>query len=263
MTHEKFILLEESLKALGKDIFNLLILKGEPGIGKTYRIINYLKDNKIDYEYVNAYTTPLKFFEILFKNRNKKIIVFDDVQSIDNPLIVNFLKSACWGVLDNQRELSYFSSNSYLEKNDLPESFNFNANIILIFNHDIKDYAPIINRGVQIGFDFTFKEKLEIFKELQSVANLDSEVLEYISTFGGVSTSNLSIRTLVILSELKRKGFDFKLFAKEMLKNDDELNLLIDLVSKSQGITEACDSWISRTGRSRATFFRLKKRLNI
>lgn len=262
MTHEKFKLLNESLRALSNDMFNLLILKGEAGIGKTHRAVNYLKDNDVDYEYVNAYTTPLKFYEILYENRDKKVIVFDDVQSIDNAVIVNFLKSACWGVLDDERKLSYYSSNTYLEKNDLPDSFDFKANIILIFNHDIKDYAPIINRGIQINFDFTFQEKLEIFEELKHAAGIEQEVIDYVKEFGDASTSNLSLRTLVILSNLKRGKYDFTMFAKEMLKNDDELKILSEVISDSSTIDEACKVWMNKTGKSRRTFYRLKKKLS-
>jgi hypothetical protein len=261
--NEKFRLLNESLKALDKDMFNLLILKGEAGFGKTHRTIDSLKNNGIDYEYVNAYVTPLKFYEILYKNRDKKVIVFDDVQSIDNPLIIGLLKSACWAVLDNQRTISYMTTSTQLEKIGLPDSFDFKANIILIFNNEIPEYNPIISRGVQIEFNFNFKEKMEIFREMEKEANLDDEVLDYVETHCQAGVRNLSIRSLVILSNLKRGKFDFEMFAKEMFRGNDEINLLIHLVSKSQSISEACDTWIAQTGHGRATFFRIKKKLGL
>lgn len=260
---DKYILLNESLKAISKNVFNLLILKGSAGFGKSHNTLEFLRKLNIDFAYINAYSTPLKFYELLYLNKDKKIIVFDDVQSIDNPLIINFLKSACWSVLDNNRKISYLSTSEKFEKLNVPIEFDFFANIILIFNDEIKEYAPIINRGVQIDFNFNFNDKIKIFEEYQKKAEIEEEVLKYVQSNCDESTKNLSIRSLVILSKLKREGFDFKLFANEMFKGDEDIKYISELVSKCQSATSACEEWIKQTGKSRRSFFRLKKKLNL
>lgn len=253
MINQKYKLLKESLRAICNENINILILVGEAGMGKTFDTLEYLKENSIDYTYINSYSTPLSFYEILYKNAEKKIVIFDDVSSIGNPIILSLLKSACW-TSNNKRIVSYYSTTKVLNERELPESFEFDARVILIFNERIKGYKPIINRGVKINFNFTFKNKLEIFNNLKAKANIDDEVLKYVLDHCNESTRNLNIRSLVILSNLKRANFDFRLFASEILSNNPEIELLKTLDYKS---------WSKKTGRSIKTYYRMKAKYNI
>jgi predicted AAA+ superfamily ATPase len=92
MTNQKYELLNQSLKAVSKGTINLLILKGLAGIGKTYATLKYVKENDINHEYINNYATPLAFYKLIYENRNKKVIIFDDVQSIGDPKIKSMFK---------------------------------------------------------------------------------------------------------------------------------------------------------------------------
>ena len=95
MTNEKYELLYKGLEAVSKGTINLLILKGLPGTGKTYSTLKYVKEHNINYEYVNNYATPLAFYKLLYENRNKDIIIFDDMQSAGDPKIKSMFKSVC------------------------------------------------------------------------------------------------------------------------------------------------------------------------
>ncbi len=162
------------------------------------------------------------------------------------------LKSACWES-NGEKTISYHSTSSKLKNKELPASFNFNAKVILIFNQDIKGYAPIVNRGISIDFSFTFKEKLEIFEEIKKEAKIEDEVLQYVKDNCNDATQNLSIRTLVILSGIHRNKQDFKIFAEEVLQLDQERNLLLTLTP-----TE----WSDKTGYHKRTFWKHKARMN-
>jgi len=250
MTLKKYELLNESLKAVSEGAINLLVLKGSAGTGKTYTTLKYMKKEKINYKYINNYATPLSFYKLIYENREKDIIIFDDVQSINDPKIKSMLKSVC-GELDNRKRMvSYYSTSPLLEKNDLPDSFEPKANIILIFNDDISGFEPVANRGVTIDFFFNFQELIEIFEFFQKSANIEQEVFDYVKQNCNQATSNLSIRTLVILSNLHRKGYDFKIFAKEILKTDKGIKDLIELSS---------EEWCSKNGKHLATYYRKKK----
>ena len=252
--NKKYELLNESLKAMKENAINLLILKGQAGMGKTYSTLKYMKENNLNYEYINNYTTPLAFYQLLYHNRNKDIIIFDDVQSINDPRIKSMLKSVCGVLDDGTRKVSYHSTSPILEKNDLPSSFELDVNVILIFNDDISGFEPIINRGITIDFFFNFDEIIEIIKDFQKSAKIEQEVLDYILKTCNNATQNLSIRTLVILSNLYRKGYDYKLFADEILKTNKELYDLITLDEKE---------WVNKTGYSRATYYRKKSKANL
>lgn len=250
ITNKKYTLLNESLKAIAKSKLNLLMLIGEAGMSKTFNTLNFLETNNTNYTYINAYSTPLSFYELLYKNSEKEVVVFDDVSSISNPLIISLLKSSCWES-NNKKIVSYYSTSKILEQRELPESFEFNARVILIFNQEIREYSALINRGVKITFNFTFQEKLKIFEEIQQQANIEQDVLDYVKTYCNEATQNLSIRTLVILSNLHRAGFDFKQFASEMLNKNEDIEMLLTMNAKE---------WSEATGYHVRTYFKRRKR---
>lgn len=263
MENEKFILLNESLKAIHKRSINLLILKGEAGTGKSKTTLDFLKKNNVDFSYFSSYSTPLAFYNLIYENRDKEVLVFDDIEGISDLKIIAMLKSLCWSPDNNKREVCYFSTAEFLDKKGLPDRFETDARIILIFNNNLRGFEPVINRGICLDFNFNFKEKMGIFEEMKQKASLDSEVLEWVKLNCNESTENLSLRSLVILSNLKKDGFDFKLFAKEILKGDDEIKALLDLCQSAISVNDSCEQWIKRTGKSRRSFFRLKKKLNL
>ncbi len=248
--NRKYELLDKSLKALSESAINLLILKGNPGTGKTFTTLKYVKDNSLNYKYVNNYATPLAFYKLIYENREKDIIIFDDVQSICDPKIKSMLKSVC-GELDNgKRIISYYTTSPILEQNDLPDSFELDVNVVLIFNDSISGFEPITNRGITIDFFFNFKEMIKVLEEFQEQANIDEEVMDYVRQNCNQATSNLSIRTLVILSNLHRAKYDFKLFAEEILSPDTGLSDLIKLSEKE---------WCEKNEMSRRSYYRKRK----
>lgn len=263
MENKKFKLLDESLKAIKKGSLNLLAIRGEPGTGKSRTTLNFLDDNKINYNYFSSYTTPLYFYKLLYDNRNKEVLVFDDIEGITDLKIIAMLKSLCWSPGGKEREVCYFSTSDKMEDNGLPNRFNVSARIILIFNNDLRGFEAVINRGLCLDFNFNFKEKLLVFDEIKEKAYIDNDVFQWIKDNCNESTENLSIRSLVILSTLKRDGFDFKLFANEILKGDDEVKALLKALKYNKSVEDACNSWVKITGKSRRSFFRIKKRLNI
>ena len=250
--NKKYELLNEGLKALSESAINLLILKGSAGTGKTYTTLKYVKANNLNYEYVNNYATPLAFYKLIYENRGKDIIVFDDVQSINDPKIKSMLKSVC-GELDNgKRMVSYHSTSPVLDQIGLPQSFELDVNVVLIFNDSISGFEPIINRGITIDFFFNFKEMIDVLETFQTSANIEQEVMDYVKENCNEATNNLSIRTLVILSKLHRANYNFKLFAEEILKTDKGLYDLIELSEKE---------WCDETGMSRASYYYKKSKV--
>jgi len=261
--NNKFFLLTESLKAIKKDCLNLLVVRGEAGTGKSKTILDYLKKEKVNFNYFSSYTTPLYFYKLIYENKDKDVLIFDDIEGISDLKIIAMLKSLCWNPDNEERELNYFSTSEKMGDYGLPSSFKTKSRIILIFNNDLRGFEPVINRGVCIDFNFNFKEKLSIFEEIKKKANIDEEVLNYIKSTCNEGTENLSIRSLVILSNLKRNGFNYKLFSKEILKNDDNFNLLLTKLTRCQAVKDACDEWVKETGKSERTFFRMKKKFNL
>ena len=261
MGNNKYELLDASLKAMNQGAFNLLIARGNPGMGKTHKILDFVKSEGLDYTYVKTYSTPLRFYELLYKNKDKKIIIFDDLSNLGDPKILGMLKSACWSVLGEDREINYHTTSKAFEKLKIPEQFKVDASIVLIFNNIPPGFEAISNRGVNINFDLKFNDKIVVFKELVDTKDIDEEIIKYVEESCSEATKNLSIRSLVILTDIKKKGFDWMIFAKEMLRADSEVKLLIDLVSNHKKLEDACTEWMKQMGKSRSTFMRTLRRI--
>jgi hypothetical protein len=261
MENPKFNLLNESLKAIQKGSLNLLCVKGEPGTGKSRTILNFLNENKVNFNYFSSYTTPLYFYRLLYENQDKEVLIFDDIEGITDLKIIAMLKSLCWNPENKSREICYFSTTDKMGELGLPSRFTTNARIILIFNNDLRGFKAVINRGLCIDFNFNFQEKINIFNEMKEKAEISQEVLNWVNLNCNESTENLSLRSLVILSNLKRDGFDFEMFAKEILKGDDEIKVLLDVLNRFKNIEDACNEWIKIVGKSRRSFFRVKGRI--
>ncbi|MGC9309799.1 MAG: hypothetical protein ACP5D2_03850, partial [Candidatus Nanoarchaeia archaeon] len=258
---EKYGLLDSSLTQLSKDVISLLLLVGEAGMGKTRTTLEYLKKDKISHAYISCYTTPLSFYELLYKHKDKQVLVIDDIEGLGDEKVISMLKSACWRNTGNKKIVSYNSTTKLLEELELPTSFELKANLVLIFNKIPNNFKAVVNRGIKLDFNFNFEEKIEIFDLFKDKAQIDEKVAEHLRLSCSNATKNLSIRTAVILSKLKSSGAEWLKFAEEILETDEEEVLLIQKVAKSHDLKCACASWCEETGHHRATFYRKYKRL--
>lgn len=250
---KKYKLLEHGVNGIINNILALLIVKGTPGVGKSWNVINQLNDKSVDYFFINSYTTPLKFYQLLYENRNKRVIIFDDTDGISDNKIKSMLKSACWNIT-KERTVGYYSTSHKLE--DYPSSFQFKANIILICNQIPKGFTPIINRGELIKFYLDFEDKIRLFENIRRIDEnkIDEEILDYVKRFCNEKTKNLSIRTLEILTAYKRGGYPWEIHAEEMLNIDYKIILIL------QGLEE--EEWCKQTGMTKRTYYRLKAKIS-
>ncbi|MFA5396161.1 MAG: hypothetical protein WC346_09165 [Methanogenium sp.] len=251
---KKYELLKECVDALSSKVINLLILNGEAGFGKTFLTLNILEKNKVDFEYINTYSTPLAFYKFLYENKDKSILVFDDLHGISDPVTKSLFKSACGELPGGKRLVCYNSTSSILKEEEIPSEFELTSGIILIFNDDLKGFEPVINRGINIKFNFSFQDKIKIFEEMKIITGIDDSILNYVKLNCNASTKNLSIRTLVMLSKLKDAGYNYIEIADEILEKDEMLSGLIGLDEKE---------WCNKTGLNRRTYYRHKKKYGV
>ena len=120
-----------------------LIVAGPPGIGKSYGV-----EQELDFEDKPAYTagrkrkseivkgsiTGIGLYKTLFEHSNKgDIVVFDDCDRIfGDEVCLNMLKA----VLDSgdHRRVSWKAESHVLNKEDIPNSFEFKGGVIFITN---------------------------------------------------------------------------------------------------------------------------------
>jgi len=140
---ERFDILHEMTRATTTGDVRAMIVTGPPGIGKSFGInlelekanlFNDVKNLAPSYEIVKGSTSAIGLYTTLFNNSEKNnVIVFDDCDVVlYDELSLNLLKAA----LDTSktRKISWNSASSYLEKEGIPDTFNFKGSVIFVTN---------------------------------------------------------------------------------------------------------------------------------
>ena len=134
-----------SFASLAEDVANgvfpSLIVSGPPGLGKSFTIQKVL--SKLGLEdggkvtYVAGTIRGPGLYKLLWEQRDNGVIVLDDSDDIfRDETALNLLKS----VLDSKdkRIVSYHKLAKFLEKYDIPNSFEFKGSIIFCTNIDME-----------------------------------------------------------------------------------------------------------------------------
>ncbi len=250
--------------------YHALILYGEGGLGKTFLTINevkrVLKPNQ--WSYYNGYSTPLSIYEILYLNRNKKLLILDDIEGLFcNPIAVSILKGALWD--SNGKRLVQYNSKSE-KAEDLPSTFEIKAKLIILCNKipnsDVTVNA-LISRTLPYEVSFSYEQKIEILEKMIKLRDdltvkQKEDCIEIIKKETTIATKNLSFRTLrkviAFVKQDKKNALD--LF-KATTEKDEDVEIVFELVNKSLDINKQIQQFCNRTGKSRATFYRIKKRI--
>jgi hypothetical protein len=256
------------------------IIEGPGGTGKTYRILNNLKD--VDYAYTDSFTTPAAFYIWMYKNRNKEVLIVDDVSGfMNNEKILAFLKGALWEV-NGKRILHYMTTKPLQDENGeyVPNTFILSARMIIITNRLNKKNPhlnAVITRVNYTKVEIDFDELMNIFEQIVKKdypgLNLNEryEVFEFIKKNTLESNVNLNIRSLIKCFQqyVYSKNIDNpelwkRLTMISILQKNPNL-VVVEEIEKNptfKTVDEKVKEFGRRTGKGRATYFRLKEQLN-
>jgi hypothetical protein len=251
-----------------RGICNSCVLVGGGGTGKTFLSTNTMKKEKVDFVYQNTYTTPLELYKYLYENRDK-IIVLDDIDGLwNNEKCLAILKSALWET-DGKRILTMNTSDKVLQ--NTPKIFEFKGRIIILSNKINKDdehISALLSRSNYFELNFTYKEKLRIMKEItkkpykKTEKTLRDKALDMIIKNTDISTEDLNFRTLI-------KTYDLLIYNRDKAENllkstlqvNQDIKLVMDLLKSNKGVNEQIAEFTLKTGKSRATYFRIKDKI--
>jgi len=209
---ETFNILSEMTDAVASGIVRGLVVSGPAGIGKSHTVTSSLvrsldllgKLNGMGsmYQIVSGTVSAASLYEMLWNYKEEgMVLVFDDCDAVlyDEDSL-NILKAA----LDSKktRRIHWNTRSQYLEKNDIPNSFEYQGGIIFITNvkfdqvrsHRISNHLEaIVSRChyMDIGID-SKREKLihirntvernDMMREYGFTATEKKEVVDYIVT---------------------------------------------------------------------------------
>lgn len=235
-----------------------LLLYGESSLGKSYRVKSALKKlNLKQYIFVSGHITPMKFYEKLYMARND-LVVFDDVNILDNLIVLNMIKAA---LNENSGNVVEYHTT---KKMDIPSSFVFNGQVIILLNDIPKrneHLKAIESRVLKYHLKFSREEILKIIFEIAHKFEIEGttlserlEVAKWIRDNTNQATQNLNIR--LYLQAVQFYNYDkakWKELTANQIQTDEYATLIIQGCDK--------DKWIDETGLSVSTYKRIKKQL--
>lgn len=277
---EKQRLLAHMVRLVARKVSNGLFVYGTGGLGKSKVIAETLTSEGVCPVLINSHITPLSLYATLFQHREGKVLWLEDCDSIyPNLQILGLLRSALWG--QGERVVTYTST----QLEGLPSQFAFDSRLIFCANTIPKRneaFKAVLTRIDVHELAATNEEILEQIRVLAAsgYGGLSPEtclkVVGFIERSGG--TRQLSMRMYEPSLRKVQYALDAGIDWRELVRNQlDQLgskeNLPRPLDSKAHDLSCMAlaveryshsakaqeDFWCEATGKSRATFFRVKK----
>jgi len=270
---KEFRVAHELLKCLlSTKQYEGLIFTGEGGIGKTILTISSIKQmlKSDEWEYSNGYTTPLSLYEFLYNNRNKKVIILDDVEGVfNNKLSLAILKGALWD--SDGRRICQYSSKS--DKAKMPEKFIMKSKIIVLCNHIPKENdvstRAMISRTIFYKMGFSFQQKMRVCKDfIHEDKELTDEnktnVLEILNKDVTEATRDFNFRTLrKLIAFVQYDKTKAKVLFQATTEVDELREAYLQVIKQSDVVKTQVSLFIQKTGKSRRSYFRTKKEMSV
>lgn len=263
--------LDNTIKTLvNSSLFNLAIVEGEAGIGKSFQVKKKLENMNTEFEELKGHLTTLEFYNKLWEMKNKNILLDDVGDLLNSKDRRSFIKCA---TDTTTRQVDYRTSRTI----KAPESFEFGGNIIIVLNSLGRlgtDREAILSRGFHIKIELTYEQILEIIFELCKKdlgLNMKKgeklEVARWVKENTSEATENLNIRTFYRLLTVKKQEIDWKDYAREnILQENETLSLCLELLESNKPMGGIEKEFKKRTGKSRRELHRnirtLSKKLN-
>jgi len=266
--NEKLDIVQEYVKMVARGNINCLFLFGEGGIGKTETILRTLENEEIQSVYVNGVVTPLELYHNLF-DYNGKLIVFDDIEGIlGSNKAISILKGATYG-FKGRRVLNYKTTSSLLR---VPEAFEFKGRIVLCMNHfpeNNPSLEALYRRTLYYELRLSIEEKISIFQQIaeRTYPGIRIEkrkmVCNFIISRISEATKRLSIREIFKAFEIYKASKErWKVLVSELLQVDTDIEAFMSVNKMKCNVKHKIRIFNESTGKSRATYFRIKRKLS-
>ncbi len=264
--NDKYQLIRDYLKAVSMGIINAFMITSRAGLGKTRITLETLKSEGIEFYYVSGYTTPLELYKTLYRHKDE-LIVFDDIEGLfTDKISVALLKSALFGVTAGKRVVSYLTSKNLF---DVPRAFEFTGKIVILANqvsgNRNENFRALMSRLPHYTLRFSFEEIIDISNKIIQSSNLPDDAKQVAFSYVNQEIRESDFfnfrelnRLIAFLGYNPVKGLAMYTASRNI---DDELKLVCELVNSEMPVEEQVKSFTEQTGKSRRTYFRLKKRL--
>jgi hypothetical protein len=278
-----FEVLKEMIKiAVRQEKITGMIIYGEAGLGKTYTILKTLGelglkagvvDDSVngDYYYIASHITSVELYNLLYKYRDKIIVIDDVEQLLENLKSLAILKSALWSSID-KRYVYYHSPTHLLEA---PKEFEFKGKIFLLLNKIPTKNKEVIDslmsRVLTYKLHFDYQTRIKIMYEISKLFKIPLEITDYLKDKYTPALENFNFRTLVQISTIYEyykqnpptNGVNWKVITDKLIEQNSNpiLSIVWQLMNSNLSVNEQVREFGDKTGYSRRTYFRLKNQL--
>ncbi|NQU24006.1 MAG: hypothetical protein HQ567_22210 [Candidatus Nealsonbacteria bacterium] len=281
---ERQQLLAHHVRLTAKRMTNGLCVYGSRGgLGKSKVILDTLRQEGVQPVILSGHCTPLSLYMNLFHNPDATIFLDDCDGMLRNLPTLGLLRSALWGDANDHRLVTYNSSQL-----KIPSRFFFTGRVIFAINSlpckRNHAFAAVLSRVDQFELDASNYEVIELMTHLakqgfDGLSPMDClRVVNFIAEFS--STRELSLRLLIPsfrkVLYAREAGVDWRDLVRSQLEQigkDDTAKPLNSQSNDTEYVREALRQYpdsvedqaslfVKLSGKSRATFFRLKKKLN-
>jgi hypothetical protein len=255
---ELYEVLELFLKS---PVFNLLIISGRAGIGKSYKIVEWAsRKNIIAYKY-NGHITNLRLYQILYEN-DDSLIVFDD----SNPILedtnsISLLLQACETM--KTRVVSWNTSRNM----DIPQRFGFDGKVIILTNKIFDEIdEALLSRAIKFNLNF---DNVTIIKIINSLCQLPEKKMILDLLQENVFKMEINLRLykllenlLLFLKEKNQIGKFLKLGGMLIeMESNPALKYAYELLKRTNDLKKCMSEFMEETGMSKRTFYRYRDKI--
>lgn len=239
---------------LGSERFHACYIYGETSCGKTYEVEQALKAIKQPAKFVSTHITPLGLY-ILLHNNNGEVIVFDDLDKLDDTTIA-ILKAALWEV-NGERKVCWLTTSKILIEQGIPDKFIFDGKIIITSNDEKihKKLEPVLARMLVINKKVTLEEFGNIIDIIFDKYKQDATLFK--ANYLNIYTEGLHLRNVIKYCEYMAKGY---VQQAEQLFSVNEHFKFFETYYENHTINYIIEMFRLRFGLARTTFFRYWKK---
>lgn len=262
---DRYVDLEQFLHSFTNGGLDLLLIIGRPGTGKSQAVRSMLDRTVLKTEhgeqgllYVEGHMGSFGLYRQLYQHRDCPVVIDDFDRLHSRPDCIRLLKPLC---NNTQKKRITWYSNATHHQSDLPDSFTTESRVVLIandwrsLNHDVR---ALEDRAIVVEF----APSNQAVHEYVGGWFDDTVIYNLIATVLSVSPP-ISIRSYLKGRSLRDAGLpSWKQAVLQMVLGDPILATVAELRSSVFGSeADRVAAFSQRTGRSRATYFRLKRQI--
>ncbi len=256
---------KEYIKSVARGFNKAFIFLGEAGIGKTYLTRQILMKEKVKFIENRGVNSPLALYQFLYENNEENLVlVFDDTTGIiNNPNSFSVLLNVLWE--------GFAEWNTTSDKLKIPKKFRFKGKIIFISNKLTGENSEIIkSRCLLYELKLSNKDKIKMMYNIAKQKHEDLtkkerfEIVNFIKNNVNESTKNFDLRLQQKIENLYLYDKEnWEKLSKPLFEKNDDMEFLMFCIKKSNTTTEAEKMFVTETGRSRRTFYNIKKEIGL